>query len=336
MKRFALEVATHPAFLSVWRRLRRRHGVILTWHRFSDGPGHPDRYPIAALRAHLEMLRRERYEIIGLPDMLVRLADPAADLSRTIALTVDDGYHDFADLAADVFLAYDCPVTTFLTTGFLDRANWMWWDQVEYSLSHATEKPPVFEVGGENVPLDLGGTALGATALRLWTALKRLPTEERVRLEAELATRLGVSVPAAAPAGYHAMEWDQVRSLARRGLRFAPHTVTHPVLARSTPIAAEFEIEESWRRLRQEESSAEAVFAYPNGLANDFNSVHATLLERLGFSGAVTMAQQYAPAGATHQRFQVPRFSASADTTILRQFVSGLERAVQRVRSSKR
>lgn len=334
MKRFILQLATDPVWLPLWRQLRRRHGVILTWHRFTDLPAHPDRYPITALERHLAMLRRDRFEIVPLPEMLRRLGEPDADLSRTIALTVDDGYHDFADLAADVFLAYDCPVTTFLTTGFLDRVNWMWWDQVEYSLAHATEKQAALEVGGETVPLDLSETALSATALRLWTALKRLPTDERVRLEGELAVRLGVSIPSAAPPGYHAMEWDQVRSLSRRGLRFAPHTVTHPVLTRSTPIAAEFEIEESWRRLRQEESSAEAVFAYPNGLANDFNSTHATVLQRLGFAGAVTMAQHYAPAGTLHQRFQVPRFSASADTIVLRQFVSGLERAVQRFRGS--
>lgn len=335
MKRLLLQAATHPALLGAWRQLRRRHGVILTWHRFTAEPGYPDRYPVALLRAHLEMLRRDRYEIIGLPDMLLRLSDPSADLSRTVALTVDDGYHDFADLAAEVFLAYDCPVTTFLTTGFLDRSSWMWWDQVEYGLAHATERQPTFEVGGDVIALDVSEATLGATALRLWTALKRLPTEERVRLEGELAVRLGVKLPLAAPAGYHAMTWDQVRSLSRRGLRFAPHTVSHPVLARSTPIAAEFEIEESWRRLRQEESSAEAVFAYPNGLANDFNTMHTALLERLGFAGAVTMAQDYAPAGASHQRFQVPRFSASADTIVLRQFVSGLERAVQRVRGTR-
>jgi peptidoglycan/xylan/chitin deacetylase (PgdA/CDA1 family) len=335
MKRQFLRVATSPVWLPLWRRLRRRHGAILTWHRFTDLPVHPDRYPVSALKRHLAMLRRDRFEIISLPEMIRRLNDSTTDLSRTVALTVDDGYHDFADLAAEVFLAYDCPVTTFLTTGFLDGMNWMWWDRVDYSLTHATQKPSAFVVDGEAIPLELGDTARGATALRLWTALKRLSTEERVRLEGELARLLGVNIPQAAPAGYHAMSWDQVRSLSRRGLRFAPHTVTHPVLTRSTPMASEFEIDESWRRLQQEEPSAERVFAYPNGLANDFNAAHAAQLDRLGFDGAVTMAQHYAPAGASHQRFQVPRFSASADTIVLRQVVSGLEAAVRRIRSPK-
>jgi hypothetical protein len=306
--------------------------VILTWHRFTELPAHPDRYPVSALERHLAMLRRDRFEIIALPEMMRRLSQPNADLSRTVALTVDDGYHDFADLAADVFLAYDCPVTTFLTTGFVDGTDWMWWDKVEYCLAHATEGDAVFEVDGEAIPLCPGNTPRDVTALRVWTALKRLPTDDRIRVEGELARRLGVNIPLAAPSGYHAMSWDQVRALSRRGLRFAPHTVTHPVLAQSTPSAAAFEIEESWRRVRQEEPSAEAVFAYPNGLAKDFNAEHTTLLARMEFVGAVTMAQRYAATGALHQRFEVPRFSASSDTIILRQFVSGLERVLRRVR----
>ena len=65
------------------------------------------------------------------------------------------------------------------------------------------------------------------------------------------------------------MRWTTDARSARPS--FAPDTVTHPVLSRSSVVEAEFEIEESWRRVRMEEPSAEAFFAYPNGLASDFN-----------------------------------------------------------------
>lgn len=329
MKRRLLDAATHPALLPLSRRLRRRHAVVLTWHRFADRPTHPDRYPVALLRKHLEMFRRHRYDIVGLPDLVARFEDPGADLSRVVAFTVDDGYADFASLAAEVFLAFDCPVTTFVTTGFLDGQVWMWWDQVEYCLTSAGKRAVVVEIGGEVLDLDLSAAARPASALRLWTALKRLPTPDRLARTADLAAQLEVEIPAAPPDDCRPMRWDEVRSLSRRGLRFAPHTVTHPVLSRSSVAEAKFEIEESWRRVRMEEPSAEAFFAYPNGLASDFNAGHVAVLERLGFQGAVTMALDYASVGGSSWRFELPRFSAMTDTAVLRQIAGGLERMVR-------
>ena len=232
------------------------------------------------------MLRRDRHQVLGLPALIERLADPGADLSRIVAFTVDDGYHDFADLAADVFLAYDCPVTTFLTSGFLDGRTWMWWDQVDYCLARAGRPTLSIEVAGEVLKLDLRGPERAASTLCLWTALKRVSTADRIRLTAELAARLDLTIPDAPPADCRPMQWGDVRSLSQRGLRFGPHTVTHPVLTRSPGIDAQFEIEESWRRVAQEDPSAEATFAYPNGMPGDFNAVHvAGLSISSGFWG---------------------------------------------------
>ena len=51
---------------------------------------------------------------------------------RAIAFTVDDGYQDVAQVAAEIFLEYDCPLSIFLTTGFIDGHLWHWWDQIEF------------------------------------------------------------------------------------------------------------------------------------------------------------------------------------------------------------
>ena len=331
IKHHLRDAATHRAWLPLWRRLRRRRAVILTWHRFTDDQSHRDRFPVATLRRQLEMLRRDGHQVLGLPALIENLADPGADLSRAVALTVDDGYHDFADLAADVFLAYDCPVTSFVTTGFLDGRVWMWWDQVDYCLAHAGRPTLSVEVAGEVLQLDLRGPERAASALCLWTALKRVSTAERIRLTAELAARLDLSIPDAPPADCRPMQWNDVRSLSRRGLRFAPHTVTHPVLSRSPDGEAAFEIEESWRRIGQEEPTAEPVFAYPHGLGADFSQAHVARLEQLGFLGAVTMAPEYA-GGDPYSRYGLPRFPATTDSGALQQVLSGAERAVRMVR----
>ena len=49
-----------------------------------------------------------------------------------VAFTIDDGYLDHAKVAAPIFAEFDCPVTTFVTTGFLDGQLWLWWDRIQY------------------------------------------------------------------------------------------------------------------------------------------------------------------------------------------------------------
>lgn len=39
-----------------------------------------------------------------------------------------------------MFAEFDCPFTTFLTTGFLDRTLWFWWDRIEYVFCHAVRR----------------------------------------------------------------------------------------------------------------------------------------------------------------------------------------------------
>src|SRR5262249_57919702 len=85
-----------------------------------------------ALRGALAYRRRQGYELVGLADLFRRLGGEGPPLRRAVAFTIDDGYLDHATVAAPVFAEYDCPVTTFVTTGFLDGALWMWWDRAEY------------------------------------------------------------------------------------------------------------------------------------------------------------------------------------------------------------
>ena len=147
----------------------------------------------------------------------------------------------------------------------------MWWDQVDYCLAHAGRPTLSIEVAGEVLQLDLRGPERAASALCLWTALKRVSTADRIRLTAELAARLDLTIPDAPPADCRPMQWGDVRSLSRRGLRFAPHTVTHPVLSRSPDIDAAIRDRGvlAARRLRRSRARRRSL-RIPNGMPGDF------------------------------------------------------------------
>jgi peptidoglycan/xylan/chitin deacetylase (PgdA/CDA1 family) len=74
----------------------------------------------AVLEKRLSYLRRHGYELVGLEELFRRLAGEGAPLRRVVAFTIDDGYLEHATIAASLFARYDCPVTTFVATGFVD------------------------------------------------------------------------------------------------------------------------------------------------------------------------------------------------------------------------
>ena len=124
--------------------------TIFMLHRFTatgSGPGHS----VTLLTEQLAHLRRQRYRLIGLPELLAELAEAGRPLPPTVAFTVDDGYADFATLAAPVFAEFDCPVTVFLATGFLDGELWLWWDRVRCSFKRALRRTCSLTLDGETL-----------------------------------------------------------------------------------------------------------------------------------------------------------------------------------------
>ena len=135
VKRIGLAAGAAVATPTLARRLLRDRGLVFMLHRFDNPdlgvPGHNPEH----LRRSLDYLRGHGYELVRLEDLIRRLATDAPKPSGAIAFTIDDGYADQATIGAPVFAEFDCPVTTFVTTGFLDRAMWFWWDRVTYIFS---------------------------------------------------------------------------------------------------------------------------------------------------------------------------------------------------------
>src|SRR5439155_6799480 len=135
------------------RPLGRGLVSILTLHRFTDPEHGVVGHDPAALRDHLAYLRRHRYRLLSLTDVLRLLdeGDPNPG-APAVAFTVDDGYADFARIGAPIFAEYDCPVTLFVPTGFLDGQVWLWWDRVTYLFQQTRRSSLRLHVGSEPRP----------------------------------------------------------------------------------------------------------------------------------------------------------------------------------------
>ncbi len=331
VKRIGLGAVAAVAVPALARRLLRNRGLIFMLHRFHNPDlGVPGHDPVG-LRRSLGYLRGRGYEIVSLEELFRRLMTDATGPAGAMAFTIDDGYADQAEIGGPVFAEYDCPVTTFVTTGFLDRALWFWWDRITYVFNRTRARRVRIRLGDRPVEYSWDGAGERQLACEGFIALcKTASDEEKERGIRALASEADVPLPGAAPPEYAPMTWDMVRRCEDGGMTFGPHTVNHPILSRTDDPASEREILESWRRVREEARRPVPVFCYPNGQPGDYGPREMHILERLKLLGAVVGSAAYANSAALRKgdlaRYQVPRFSWPVGVPELAQYASGLAR----------
>jgi hypothetical protein len=104
------------------------------------------------------------------------------------------------------------------------------------------------------------------------------------------------------------MTWDDARRLERQGVAFAPHTVTHPILPRTTDADAAWQIPESWRSIQKHVARPLPILAYPNG---DCTARDVEIAAQAGLAGAVTCRPEYLHVAQFENAtgpFTMPRF----------------------------
>lgn len=322
---------SRPVITTCVDRLLRGRATIFMLHRVRCSRLGNDGHDPQAVKRILEYLRREKYEILGLGALVLRLLGYGRPVERAVAFTIDDGYLDVAEEAVPLFAEYDCPVTVFVATGFVDGAVWFWWDQIEFIFRTTKRHALTVGLAGRELRYALSTATDRRVAVGDFTArCKIIENSEKESGIARLAARADVEVPNAPPVEYGPMTWSQVRACEGRGMTFAPHTVSHPILSRTTDIVSRDEITRAWQRVQAEASRPVALFAYPNGGCEDFGSREMETLESLGFVGAVSAIPNYADAGLLSStmdaRYAIPRFGLPETLEVAIRHVAGVDR----------
>jgi peptidoglycan/xylan/chitin deacetylase (PgdA/CDA1 family) len=315
------------------RRIRRRKSppfLVLIYHRVHPRPS-PfmiDAVPPARFERQMRHLARA-YRPLPLEELAARSRDGTVPRGA-VAVTFDDGYADVEAHALPILERYGIPSTVFLVTGCVGTGRIPWHDEVllafqgthrkEIRLPVASgapgtapetkpergprpERDPKRVYGGPSPPLPLSTEAERSRAAFLALALlKPLPEAERLAAVDALREELGGVDPAAA-AGLM-LDWDRVRAMRRAGVRFGAHTVTHPILSRTTPERARDEVMQSKRAIEEALGEEVSLFAYPNGRPGDFTEETVSLLRAGGFRAAVTTSFGANESGGDPFRFR--------------------------------
>ena len=338
-RRLLLQLIGANAVAPAVRTLGRGLLSIFTLHRFTDPQFEVEGTDPATLRDHLAYLRRHQYRLLSLTDALTLLEHgDAGSKTPAVVFTVDDGYADFARIAAPIFAEFDCPVTLFLTTGFLDGLLWLWWDRVAHLFRQTRQTSALLQVGHEvlsyrwSTPSERFGAQQDVLE-----RLQMVAVPERELLIASLSHQLDVELPARPPTAFAPISWDDVRRTGRLGATFGPHTVTHPILALTSDASCNWEIQESYRRVRQETDACAPVFCYPNGQPHTLRPSVLQAAQRAGVRAALTTVPGYVelhrvPPQESIARFALPRFPYPGDRGHLANIVTGMARLRTAVR----
>lgn len=262
---------------------RRRPGLrILMYHRFPASE-------VPYLEQQCQHLR-QHYRPVSMSEIAESVTTGKPLPTRAVAVTVDDGYRDFADHTAPVLQKYGISATVFPITSFLDRESWPWWDVVGYVFERTSRV--CFEWDDRTLPLSTPEErSLAARQFSEYS--KTLPNGKHRRSIASLGAQLGVEVPQELSRENLPLSWDQVRELKKHGFEFGGHTVTHPILSKvETVEELRTEIQRCKSRIEEETDAPVIHFCYPNGRVQDIDGRAVAEVCSAKYTTAVTAVAQ--------------------------------------------
>ncbi len=241
---------------------------ILTYHRIDYHDSHPDHHPgmISAtpeqFAQQMKMIA-QKYQVISLQDVLDAIHNQKQLPAKSLLITFDDAYQDFAKYAWPVLKEYSLPATVFVPTGFPDQPDAsFWWDRLYAALINV-DRSKQLETVHHLHPLSTKNNLSDIYWMaRKW--IKSLPHQEAMERVNQICEKLdGPQLENIV------MGWGELRNLAREGVTLVPHTRTHPLLNQLNLKSAMDEILGSLNDLKEKIGETLPVLCYPAGGVSD-------------------------------------------------------------------
>ena len=247
------------------RNTRRDDGAIILYgHRIADDDeGFLQGLPPADLDDQLGYLARH-YEVIALDTLVACFENRIPVPSRSVVLTLDDGFRDNLDAGLPVFEKHGVQATLFVVTGSLSSGALPWSQRLGFLFQH-TDRRELRDPSDVSIVHDLSTAVLrrrayGSVKLRLC----RSGRAERERVLADVATQLGVDAPRD-----RMLDWEAARAWQAAGMGIGAHTYSHPLLAEIPFDEAREEMMRSRDDLRDHLGIDHPAFCFPAGSHND-------------------------------------------------------------------
>jgi peptidoglycan/xylan/chitin deacetylase (PgdA/CDA1 family) len=265
-------------------RLDRRSAPrlpVLTYHRVGHDGERPELDPALISASPTDFDTQMAYltarrQVLSLDELLEVREGRRSLPPRSVMVTFDDAYEDFAAHAWPTLRRHGAPVTMFVPTAYPDAPDRVfWWDRLHAAITKTSLQDAHTPAGRFSL---VSGRERARAHHELCEAVRGARHADAVVLVDEVERSLGGRAASSAVLG-----WDQLRSLAAEGVTLAPHTRTHPRLDRLDAAAAMGEVMGSLEDLEREIGPTARVLAFPEG-AHDDSVVAALGRERFAIA----------------------------------------------------
>jgi peptidoglycan/xylan/chitin deacetylase (PgdA/CDA1 family) len=268
---------------------RRRRLLILGYHGISIADEHiwdGGIYMSAEVfRRRLDILRKDKCAVLPLETALHRLSEGTLP-PRAVSIVFDDGFHDFASVAAPILAEFGYSATVFLSTYYAQFNRPIFDIMLSYLLWKGPRQTLVLP-GIVNQPVYLSGEGqLDVRELVRAAAVARgLTGQAKDELLAEIAEALDIDYSELCRKRLlHMMNAEEVREIEALGHAVQLHTHRHRVSREKTLFAREIRDNRSWIR-RTIDGAVPTILSYPGGV---WQPVEQAWLTELGIQTAIT------------------------------------------------
>ena len=339
LKRSAIRMMSLPPLFRAMNRALNRAPVIFTLHRRASPEHGIGGHDPAVLKKQLEFVLLNGFKAVTMDVIDDWVNGEDMDMTNTVAFTFDDGYRDQAELIREVFAPLGVPASMFLITDFIDGKLWPWDTRIKWLIHYAAAGTAELVVPSTGLGdrLERDSTARRQLAHRV---ISQLEQHSPVLVEAaiqELATALGVEVPANPPTCHSPMTWDDARRLEKSGIRFGSHSQSHYVFSGLNRAEAEQQIRTARLRLQSELTGPLRTFGYPIGNRWNFTGRELKILRDAGHTSAVTMTPgivERPEPGQAYPNYVINRYGMPDEMESFVQSVSWIERLQDRARAA--
>jgi peptidoglycan/xylan/chitin deacetylase (PgdA/CDA1 family) len=270
---------------SAWRRRRL---LILCYHGVSRYDEHEwASWYITAerLRQRMEILAQAHCNVLPLTEAVSRLQNGTLP-DRAVAITFDDGMHDFFSVAFPIVESFGFPVTLYLTTYYVEFNRPVFDPMCSYLLWKGRHKQQLQwpEVFPSPVALDKAGREHATSGIKQFAMRLRLSGREKDDLLARLAERLDVDYQELCRKRVlHLITAEEAKLLAARGADLQYHTHRHRAYRSRERMFAE--LQDNRRRIVMYSSKEPRHFCYTSGF---YLPEHPAYLKEYGMLSATT------------------------------------------------
>ncbi|HHM06284.1 MAG TPA: hypothetical protein ENJ19_11185 [Gammaproteobacteria bacterium] len=114
------------------------HAVVLAYHHFDEPRYRATHISSELFARELDLLIREGFHIVALPELIERWSQDEAIPDKTVAITIDDAHISVYRVAYPLLRERQLPFTVFVATDYIDeqRKGYMSWDELRDMQAH--------------------------------------------------------------------------------------------------------------------------------------------------------------------------------------------------------